>query len=562
MSSSTSNPADIVVKQHAKLPDSWCWQELDSLSVFINGDRGKNYPSRNVLVNDGIPFINAGHLSKGLIDFSDMNFITEDRFNLLNSGKVAPDDILFCLRGSLGKSALVNIPRGAIASSLVIIRVVNVIVPKYILYFLASPLGFSFVQAFDNGTAQPNLSAKSVRSFKVPLSPRPEQHRIVKAIESYLTRLDDAVASLERVKANLEKYRASVLKAAVEGRLVPTEADLARQEERTYEPASELLRRILAERKLRWIDAETERARARAEAGARKKGKPWTNVEDEKALEQGRVKAEKKYKEPAPPDTNGLPELPEGWCWVSIDSLSHEVRYGSSSKTSESQENEVPVLRMGNILNGNLDFTNLKYLPSNHNEFPDLLLKPKDLLFNRTNSAELVGKTAVYKGQVQPCSFASYLIRVRFCGGIESSYVSGCLNSVLGRRWIRSVVSQQVGQANVNGTKLKAFCIPLPPRYEQRRIVEKIEEAESVIDFLGKESSRDIKQCDQLRQSILKWAFEGKLVDQDPSDELASVLLERIKDERDAAFTKQRTGGGARRRRKKKPGAVRKGKVE
>ena len=112
-----------------------------------------------------------------------------------------------------------------------------------------------------------------------------EQRRIVEAIESYFTRLDDAVATLERVQRNLKRYRASVLKAAVEGRLVPTEAELARAEGRDYEPASALLERILAERRRRWH-----------EAGGRGK-----------------------YQEPVAPDTTDLPELPEGWCWASVD---------------------------------------------------------------------------------------------------------------------------------------------------------------------------------------------------------------------------------------------------
>jgi type I restriction enzyme S subunit len=168
---------------------------------------------------------------------------------------------------------------------------------------------------------------------------------------------------------------------------------------------------------------------------------------------------------------------------------------------------------MGNLVDGKLDLGNLKYLPSGHGEFPDLFLEHGDVLFNRTNSAELVGKTAVYRGVPKPCSFASYLIRLRLEGAM-SEWLSYYLNSPFGRSQINAVVSQQVGQANVNGTKLKAFQIPLPPLAEQRRIVAKIEELFSELDA-GEESLRRARrQLGVYRQSLLKQAFEGKLTEQ------------------------------------------------
>ena len=142
----------------------------------------------------------------------------------------------------------------------------------------------------------------------------PEQHRIVEAIESYFTRLDDAVATLERVQRNLKRYRASVLKAAVEGRLVPTEAELARAEGRDYEPASVLLERILAERRRRWEEAELAKMKAK---GKTPKDDKW----------------KAKYKEPVAPDTSNLPDLPEGWCWATVEQLASTVATGDFVKT-------------------------------------------------------------------------------------------------------------------------------------------------------------------------------------------------------------------------------------
>ena len=147
-----------------------------------------------------------------------------------------------------------------------------------------------------------HLSSRTVADVPLPLPPRPEQGRLVDSIESYFTRLDDAVASLKRVQRNLARYRASVLKAAVEGRLVPTEAELARAEGRDYEPASVLLERILAERRHRWEEAELAKMTAR---GKTPKNNKWRA----------------NYKEPVGPNTTELPKLPERWCWASIDQL-------------------------------------------------------------------------------------------------------------------------------------------------------------------------------------------------------------------------------------------------
>jgi type I restriction enzyme S subunit len=166
---------------------------------------------------------------------------------------------------------------------------------------------------------------------------------------------------------------------------------------------------------------------------------------------------------------------------------------------------------MGNIQDGTLYFTSLKYLPTNHHEFPELLLAKGDLLFNRTNSAELVGKTAVFAGRSDPCSFASYLIRVRFVTIVLPEFVNYYINSAFGRAWIADVVSQQVGQANVNGSKLQALSIPLPPFAEQRRIVAEVGRRLIAIDDLQAAVSGDLQRAVRLRQSVLQAAFRGKL---------------------------------------------------
>jgi type I restriction enzyme, S subunit len=177
-----------------------------------------------------------------------------------------------------------------------------------------------------------------------------------------------------------------------------------------------------------------------------------------------------------------LEPLPTGWQFVTVEEIATDFRYGTSSKTSV-ENRGVPVLRMGNISSlGEITFHDLKYLPEAHPDLAETLLREGDLLFNRTNSFELVGKSGVYNGSPTPCSFASYLIRVRLGPRCLPKFLAFALNSEMGRSWIKAVVSQQVGQANVNGTKLRAFRFPLPPIEAQHRIVAEIEKQFTRID--------------------------------------------------------------------------------
>lgn len=146
--------------------------KLGEIALLINGDRGKNYPSQEDITDDGeVPFVNAGHLNGKNIDYSDMNYISQEKYEKLSSGKFEKGDILYCLRGSLGKKAIVNDEvRGAIASSLVIIRPDRKKVNgDYLMFSLDAPTIREQLTKANNGSTQPNLSASSVREFRIEL---------------------------------------------------------------------------------------------------------------------------------------------------------------------------------------------------------------------------------------------------------------------------------------------------------------------------------------------------------------------------------------------------------
>jgi type I restriction enzyme S subunit len=165
-----------------------------------------------------------------------------------------------------------------------------------------------------------------------------------------------------------------------------------------------------------------------------------------------------------------LPDLPATYGVGSIGGTSTVLDYGTSERAGTDPDSGVPVLRMGNIQDGRLDLSDLKFAPT-EGISSRLYLKDRDLLFNRTNSPELVGKSAVFRGHA-PTIFASYLIRVRFDPDIvDSEYANFWINSAWGRAWASLAKTDGVSQSNINGTKLAQMPIPLPPIEEQRTIV-------------------------------------------------------------------------------------------
>jgi len=289
---------------------------------------------------------------------------------------------------------------------------------------------------------------------------------------------------------NAQQLRNSILQEAIEGRLVPQDPN--------DEPASELLERIREEKK--------------------------------RLVKEGKLK--KKDLEETPISEDEKPfEIPESWEWVRLNNIIFPPKYGTSNKSS--LQGEVPVLRMGNIQDGEIVFDKLVF-SNNQTDNDKYNLIAGDLLFNRTNSAELVGKTGIYRGQ-QKAIYAGYLILLRPIG-TNSEYLNYVLGSSYARSYCKEVKTIGVQQCNINAEKISTFVIPLPPLAEQKRIVAKIEELLPKVEEYGKAQDALDKLNEELpeklKKSILQEAIEGRLVPQDPNDEPASVLLNRIREEK------------------------------
>jgi len=242
--------------------------------------------------------------------------------------------------------------------------------------------------------------------------------------------------------------------------------------------------------------------------------------------------------------TMGRGGLPDRWKNVRLGEVCINVEYGSAAKSKKT--GRMPVLRMGNIQSGKFDWEDLVYT-DNETEIKKYSLKKNDVLFNRTNSPEWVGKTATYKGE-RPAIFAGYLIRInRIESLIDAAYLTYYLNSHIAKKYGDSVKSFGVNQSNINGTKLKTYPLPLAPLCEQRVIVQEIESRFSVSDKMEESIAENLKKAAALRQSIFKQAFEGKLTQQwrkehkdlISGENSAEALLGKINNENEALRVKK-----------------------
>lgn len=488
------------------LPEGWIVTTLGDSCLVIQGQSppGATYNTDGV----GLPLL------QGKAEFGDI-YPAAVKWCSAPSKIAEPDDVLISIRAPVGPTNLCAV-QSCIGRGLAAIRTQGDMHSKYVLYAMrATEEG---LRANATGTTFEAIRGDDLRQHPLALPPLAEQHRIVAEIEKQFTRLDASIAALKRVQANLKRYRASVLKAASEGKLVPIEAELARAEGRDYEHASVMLERILTERRARW------------ESQPKRRGK---------------------YKEPAGPDTADLPELPEGWTWATL-AQTGEVRLGRQRSPKRATGPHMhPYLRAANVTWNGLDLSNVKEMDFGPLEYETYRLLRGDILMaEASGSADEVGKPAMWGGQIDGCCFQNTLIRVRaFPEAVPYLYyhlLYDAQTGAFGR------AARGVGIHHLGAQRTESWIVALPPIAEQHRIVAGVERRLSGIQQAEATVVASLARAERLRQSILKQAFSGKLVPQDPSDEPASVLLERIRAEREAAEAAARSNGTPRRGRSKR----------
>ena len=452
------------------LPQGWVWTTIGEACKTTSGGT----PSRKVSSYYGgeIPWLKSGELEDSLIH-STKEFITDTGLKN-SSAKVFPKGtLLIALYGAtVGKLGILGID-AATNQAICALYPPEDLDNKYLFWFLRKQRE-ELLKARIGG-AQPNISQSILREVALPLPPRPEQERIVARIEELFTQLEAGVAELQNAKAQLKRYRASVLKSAVEGELT---REWREAHQGQVKPAEKLLARILSERREKW----------EAEGG---KGK---------------------YKEPAAPETDGLPELPNGWMWVNVGQIA-DFRNGINFSKTQKGNKGVLTIDVLNMYSKGIyvDFDNLYRV--NKDVSDSQVLKQGDVLFVRSSvKREGVGWATCFREHNEPVSFCGFIIRARLMTDeIYPEYLTYFMRTSKARNDLIGG-SSQVTITNINQPSLAKIILPLPPLDEQKVIVAKIERRLSVADEIEKELDEALVRAERLRASVLKSAFEGRLV--------------------------------------------------
>lgn len=492
------------------LPAGWAVLRLRDIAVLKGGITKGNKRTRTAPTRP-VPYLRVANVQRGYLDLAEVKEIEADE-DEIRTLKLEPGDVLFNEGGDrdkLGRGWIWNaeLPLCIHQNHVFRARIREARILPKLLSWYGNSLGQSYF--LEHGKQTTNLASINLTllgDLPVPVPPPDEQKRLVAEIETESSRIDAGVAALERAQANLKRYRASVLKAACEGRLVPTEAELARRESRDYESASVLLQRILKERRRLWEESELAKltAKGKAPTDDRWKGK---------------------YAEPEPPDVNHLPALPAGWCWVSIAQLA-EVSGGLTQNAKRQRlEMQLPFLRVANVYANELRLEEVEQIGLEPSELERARLRERDLLVVEGNgSQDQIGRVAIWDGSVSPCVHQNHLIKVRFAQPGLERWALTWLLSPLGRAMIIRVASSTSGLHTLSISKVANFLVPLPPLAEQLRALAEIDAKLTTTVALVKAVNANVIRAARLRQSILRAAFDGSLLPQPGSAQKSQTV--------------------------------------
>lgn len=467
------------------LPHSWQWSSLGQITTKT-GSGSTPRGGKEVYKPTGIPFLRSQNVHDDGLRLDDVVRIDAATHERMRSTAVIPGDLLLNITGgSIGRCCRVAAESivANISQHVAIIRMAVPDMGPYAHVVVRSPYFQTFVIDEQTGAGRGGLPKNRMDRILVPIPPLAEQRRIVAKVAELMALCDQleaarrkreatrdrlAAASLARLNApdpknfqtdtgfalrvlpllsvrsdQIKQVRQTILNLAARGMLLA--------QDRSEEPASVLLKRVSEER--------------------------------EQLINKRQVRRETPLAQINETETPFA--LPAGWVWARIGDAVLSTQYGTSQK-AHSSESGVAVLTMGNIQDGLVLSKNEKRIPKSSEELPALYLNRQDLLFNRTNSAELVGKTGIFLGDSLTTTFASYLICIRPSSEWTSPrFINIAMNAPQFRSTqIAPLIKQQTGQANVNGTSLKNMLIPLPPLPEQHRIVAKVDELMAVCDQL------------------------------------------------------------------------------
>lgn len=462
------------------LPKGWVWTNFDETSIKMCNGISKRQNKDKI----GIPVTRIETISNGEIDFDKVGYLENLSEDIIEYFRLCDGDILFSNINSdphLGKTALFNNNNLLLlhGMNLLLIRPNQKIISPKFLNYLCNFYRFSgkFIDIAHRAVNQSSINQTNLKNLQFPLAPISEQHRIITKIEELFTKLDAGEEALHTIQTQLKVYRQAVLKAAMTGKLTEQWRVEYKDE---LEPASVLLEKIREERK---------------------------------------KKLGKKYKELPPIDMSNLPQLPGGWIWVRLG----DILISSNDKFNPISSKEEKFVGLEHINGGTGRL--LGYGSSLETRSTKTKFRKGDLLY---------GKLRPYLNKVCIVDFdgicSTDILVFSKHNNIDSRYVARFL---LGDEFVKYANQHMSGvqHPRINFQTISNYIFPVPPLIEQQQISNEIERRFSVVDNVVKTVYQGIEQAERLRQSILKRAFEGKLVPQDQTDEPAAKLLERIKAE-------------------------------
>ncbi|MBU1000960.1 MAG: restriction endonuclease subunit S [Proteobacteria bacterium] len=495
------------------LPEGWESCAIGDLCELING-RGFKKTERS---SSGLPIIRIQNLNNYKAKFNYYNGEYKEQI-FVNKG-----DLLFAWSGTPGTSFGAHIwngPEGVLNQH--IFRVLNndnLIRKEYFARAFNHKL-IELIAGAHGGVGLRHITKNKLEATQIPLPPLNEQRRIADKINELQARSRRAREALETVKPLLDKLRQSVLAAAFRGDLTAE----WRKQSPEVEPASKLLERIRAERRARWEEAELLKMRAK---GQEPKNNKW----------------KAKYKEPEPVDTKELSKLPKGWSWIRLEQCVYDgPTNGYSPKSSDDAKGSLS-LKLSATTTGNFlaNENTTKRLYETISPDSNYWLQNGDVLIQRANSLDYLGTTAVYGGENNTFIYPDLMMRVRTCLPELSHWIRHWFHSPMGKCYVRDNANGIAGNMpKINGKTVRNALIPVPSIEELQVAVTMVNGLEKQSQNLSSLINAQLSRVTDLDRSILAKAFRGKLVPQDPNDEPASVLLERIKTERETPKGKRK----------------------
>lgn len=469
------------------LPPGWALASLGNLiaadGIFSDGDW---IESKDQDPQGAVRLVQLADIGEGFFRDRSDRWLTRDKAQELNCTFLQQGDVLVArMPDPLGRACIYpgSSSPAVTAVDVCIIRPgVSGVDVRWLMWIINSPQVREQMRRYETGTTRKRISRKNLAKIQLCVPPLAEQRRIVAALEDHLSRIEHGSGQLVRLIRRIDRFRDALMATACTGKLVA--------------------------------------------------GSDTGTIADKPS--------------PANSVDGDLPEIPGHWRWARLGEVAEVV--GGVTKDSKKQSDptlpEVPYLRVANVQRGRLDLSTVTYIRVPEQKAKQLELRPGDVLLNEGGDRDKLGRGWIWENQIPGCIHQNHVFRARIQDGALHPKLLAWHANGFGKHWCEVNGKQSVNLASISLSKIKLLPVPLPPPEEQERLVTEAEQYLTLLDNTEQMARAALSRTHKLRRSLLAEAFAGRLVEQDPADEPASVLLERIQAERATQGPARRTRRG------------------